>query len=140
MPHVLRRKKHVASELREKRFRGDESSHRRHAKAEERTNGGIHVDELRNPFTRQRNAVVCIAIRAARIPLVQRIEMPPDLGPYIVLLLRVADRRHRLTFAVIESRTCDVVAAAAIDRVVKTGMVGIELQKFRGIVFVDKHL
>ena len=38
-------------------------------------------------------------LRRVGVAIVQRIEMAPDFGPHLVLLLRVADRRHRLALA-----------------------------------------
>src|SRR5258706_10880595 len=78
-------------------------------------------------------------IAAARVPLVQRIEMAPHLRPHVVLLFRVSDLRHR-TLAVVERRARDLVAPAPVDRIVKAGMIGIELQKFRGGSVVDPRL
>jgi hypothetical protein len=70
---------------------------------------------------------------------VQRIEMTPHLRPHLVLLLGVGDLRHR-PVDVRQSRAGDLVAAAPVDGIVKAGMIGIELQQFRGRPLADPCL
>ena len=70
---------------------------------------------------------------------VQRIECSPHFG-HTRAPAPSSRSTGQLTFAIVERGVRDLIAPAAIDRVMKSGMIGIQLHEFRGSVVVDLRL
>ena len=134
MTNVLRGKKNSAGQRLEENTRFNQTRNRLQPETTDRFNLLTHLVQLRNAIGVEVEALETLQIFGTRVLAVRRAECFPDRSPNTVLALGVGSHRYWRAGPVSRGNLCDGVAACAIVRIAKSGMVRIELHKWVDVI------
>ena len=131
VPDVLRRREDPLRERREEIARLHESLHRPDPETRALVELLVEVRELRDRVPREAQQVEGLVVLAAAVRWEELGELRVDRAPRLRLVLEKLHARERLSQLVFRRELRDLVPPLAVVLVVKTRVVGIELDEIR---------